>query len=395
VTDDDITMSDSDIGADEIALVTDVLRQRQLSGGPVIDRFEREFAERIGVAHAVAVSSGTAGLHLALIAAGVGDDDLVVTTPYSFIASANAVIYERAIPVFVDVDPVTLNIDPVQVERALADLRAGGDAARRWLPRTGAGQARQVRAVLPVHVFGQPAAMVPLSASARAHGVALVEDACEAIGARHCGAPAGSFGDAAVFGFFPNKQLTTGEGGVIVTGHDEWAALLRSLRNHGRESDGGQLRYPRLGYNYRLDGMSAALGLGQLRRLDDLIAKRSHVASIYRAKLAIDGVEPLPIAAGTTRMSWFVYVIRLVPDIDRDVVMRELARDGIPTRSYFPCIHLQTFYQRRFGYQPGDFPNAETASGRTLALPFHANLSEGAIDRVVASLTSAVERARH
>jgi dTDP-4-amino-4,6-dideoxygalactose transaminase len=385
-----ITMSDADIGDREIALVTDILRQRQLSGGPIVDRFEREFAECIGARHAVAVSSGTAALHLALIAAGVVDGDVVVTTPYSFVASANAVLYQRAIPLFVDVDPVTCNIDPAQVEHALDDLSAGGAAARRWLPRTGADAPHRVRAVLPVHVFGRPAAMEPLRSSARAHGVAIVEDACEAIGAGQGGVAAGCFGDAAAFGFFPNKQLTTGEGGVVVTPHDEWAALLRSLRNHGREGDDGRPEYPRLGYNYRLDGMSAALGLAQLRRLDELLDKRARVAAAYHERLAIDGVQPMRMVGG----SWFVFVVRLAPAIDRDRVMRELAQDGIPSRAYFPCIHLQAFYRDRFGYRPGDFPIAEAASRETLALPFHAGLSDDAIDCVVSSLAAAVERAR-
>lgn len=388
-----ITMADSDIGPDEIALVTEVLRSRALSFGPMIERFEIEWAARMGVAHAVAVSSGTAGLHLSMIAAGVDEDDLVITTPYSFVASANAILYQRAVPVFVDIDPETLNIDPAQVAAALNDLAGDERDARRWLPRQGASAARSARAVLPVHVFGRPAPMPPIVAASRAAGAAVVEDACEAIGARHDGQAAGTFGDASVFGFFPNKQITMGEGGVIATDRADWAELFRSLRNQGRDSDGAWLQYSRLGYNYRLGDMNAALGLAQLRRLDDLLDRRARVAEAYSQRIAIDGVTPLAPAAGTV-MSWFVYVVRLAPDIDRDLVMQRLTQRGIPSRPYFPSIHLQPFYRERFGYRDGDFPHAEAASRATLALPFHANLDRAAIDVVVAALEGAVVEAR-
>lgn len=389
-----ITMADSDIGPSEVALVNDVLRSRALSFGPMIERFEAEWARRLDVAHAVAVSSGTAGLHLSAIAAGVTDGDLVITTPYSFVASANAILYQRAVPIFVDIDPVTLNIDATLVAQALGDLAAGGGAARRWLPRSGAGEGTPARAVLPVHVFGRAAEMRTIVAAARAHGASVIEDACEAIGAAHDGQDVGTFGDASVFGFFPNKQMTMGEGGVIATNRDDWAAQFRSLRNQGRGADGAWLHYTQLGYNYRLGEMSAALGLAQLRRLDELLDKRARVADAYTERLVIDGVEPLALTTGTTRMSWFVYVVRLATDIDRDAVIDALRERGIPSRPYFPSIHLQPFYRERFGFVEGDFPAAEAASRSTLALPFHANLETEAIEIVVEALTAAVALAR-
>ena len=387
-------MADSDIGDAEIALVTEVLRSRALSCGPMIERFEREWADRLGVRFAVAVSSGTAGLHLAMVAAGVGDGDFVITSPYSFVASANAILYQRATPVFVDIDPVSFNIDPVQTAQALADLRAWGPAARRWLPRRGAGPARPAKATLPVHVFGRPAAMEHINAAARSHGSLVIEDACEAIGAERLGRQAGTFGDAAVFGFFPNKQMAMGEGGVVTTDRSDWAELFRSLRNQGRNATGEWLEYGRLGYNYRLDDMSAALGLAQLRRLDELLEKRARVAAAYSERIRIDGIAPISPTPGTTRMSWFVYVIQLDDGTDRDAVIQGLARRGIPSRPYFPCIHLQRFYREQFGFEPGDFPAAEAASRRTLALPFQPNMSTEEVEVVVAALEEAVVEVR-
>jgi dTDP-4-amino-4,6-dideoxygalactose transaminase len=386
-------MADSDIGEAEIRLVTEVLRSRALSCGPMIDRFEREWAERLGTRFAVAVSSGTAGLHLAMIAAGVGDGDVVLTSPYSFVASANAILYQRAIPVFIDIDPVSFNIDPVQTAQALSDLRDGGRAARRWLPRRGAGDARPARAVLPVHVFGEPAAMEALVPAAREHGAHILEDACEATGAERNGRQAGTFGDAAVFGFFPNKQMAMGEGGVVTTDRADWAEMFRSLRNQGRNASGEWLEYTRLGFNYRLDDMSAALGLAQLRRLDELLGKRARVAAAYSERIRLDGVRPLAPTSDGVRRSWFVYVVQL-DGIDRDTVIRALAARGIPSRPYFPSIHLQRFYREQFGFEPGDFPVAEAVSRRTLALPFHPNMSNEEIEIVVAALEEAVAEAR-
>jgi dTDP-4-amino-4,6-dideoxygalactose transaminase len=387
-------MADADIGAAERALVDEVLQSRFLSCGPMVRRFELEWAERLGVQHAVAVSSGTAGLHLAMIAAGVEDGHFVITSPYSFVASANAILYQRAVPIFVDIDPESFNIDPSQVAQALDDLAAGGSAGRRWLPRRGAPAPRAAKAVLPVHIFGRMAAMPEIMPAARAHGTSVIEDACEAVGSEHAGRPAGTFGDAAVFGFFPNKQMAMGEGGVIVTDNDEWAELFRSLRNQGRNTAGDWLEYPRLGFNYRLAEMSAALGLGQLRRLDELLTKRAQVAAAYTSRLNIDGVTAIGPTHAAMRMSWFVYVVRMQADIDRDAVMRTLAARGIPTRAYFPSIHLQRYYRDHFGFEDGDFPIAEAVSRSTLALPFHANMTIDAVDLVVAALTEAVDGAR-
>jgi len=387
-------MADSDIGPSEVALVNEVLRSRALSGGPMIELFEREWAAQVGARHAVAVSSGTAGLHLTMIAAGVTAHDLVVTTPYSFVASANVILYQRAVPVFVDIDPLSLNIDAVRAAEAVEQLASGRAAARRWLPRSGAAGVRRVKALLPVHVFGRPATMAPLLASARLHGASVVEDACEAIGAEHLGRRAGTFGDAAVFGFFPNKQIAMGEGGVITTDSDEWAALFHSLRNQGRTAGGAWLEYGRLGYNYRLNDMSAALGLAQLRRLDELLARRAAVADAYSQRLAEPGITPIAPTPGTTRMSWFVYVVRFDADIDRDLVMRELHERGIPSRPYFPCIHLQPFYRERFGFSEGDFPHAEAASRSTLALPFHANMPLSQVEFVADAVREVVRRLR-
>ncbi|MEQ1728004.1 MAG: DegT/DnrJ/EryC1/StrS family aminotransferase, partial [Vicinamibacterales bacterium] len=389
-----ISMADSDIGPSEVSLVNDVLRSRALSCGPMIDRFEHEWAERLGVRHAVAVSSGTAGLHLAMIAAGVSAHDLVVTTPYSFVASANVILYQRAVPVFVDIDPVTLNLDVALAAEAVDDLAAGRASARRWLPREGAIGVRRVKALLPVHVFGRPVTMGPLLDAARRHRASVIEDACEAVGAEHHGQAAGTFGDAAVFGFFPNKQIAMGEGGVITTNSEEWAALFRSLRNQGRHAGGAWLEYSRLGYNYRLNDMSAALGLAQLRRVDELLARRAAVAAAYSEQLALDGVSPIAPTPGTTRMSWFVYVVRFAEDIDRDLVMRELQARGIPSRPYFPCIHLQPFYRERFGFSDGDFPHAEAASLATLALPFHANMPLSHVEFVAGAVREIVGRVR-
>ena len=402
-----ITMSAPDVSAEDSALVEQVLRSSSLSGGPMVNAFEAEWCERLGGAHAIAVSSGTAGLHLSLIAAGVRAGDFVITSPFSFVASANAALYERAVPIFVDIDPVTLNIDPAAVAQAVHALERGGAEARRWLPRTisasvsggspsggtpAAAQGR-VKAIVPVHVFGQPAEMRPLLDTAARHDLAVIEDACEAVGATHDGQRAGTFGSAAVFGFYPNKQMTTGEGGMIVTADPEWARLSRSLRNQGRDDDATWLRHVRLGYNYRLDEMSAALGLGQLRRLDTLLQGRERIAHGYLDRLKDFEHVTLPrIVPSTTRMSWFVFVVRLAPGIDRDAVIAALAADGVPSRPYFSPIHLQPFYRAQFGYAEGDFPHAEAAGRTALALPFHARLSESELDFITERLARAIAR---
>jgi dTDP-4-amino-4,6-dideoxygalactose transaminase len=311
-----------------------------------------------------------------MIAAGVGEGDLVLTTPFSFVASANCILYVGARPVFVDVEPATLTIDPDALAR-----RA------RALART-----RRVKAILPVHVFGQPADMDAILEVARRERLAVIEDACEAIGAAYRGRPAGTLGDAGVFGFYPNKQMTTGEGGMIVTRHAAWDALLRSLRNQGRDVFDGWLAHSRLGYNYRLDELGAALGAVQVERLDELLARRARVAAWYEARLAgLEDVELPAPAPWTTCTSWFVYVIRVH---ERDRVIRELARRGIPARPYFPPIHLQPLYRARFGFRPGDFPVAEAAGETCLALPFFGNMREEQVDEVSGALAEVLAARR-
>jgi perosamine synthetase len=383
-----VPMASPDLTDSERLAVAQVLNSPILSIGPQVVAFEQSQAAYVGVQHGVAVNSGTSGLHLCVIAAGVDAGDLVITTPFSFIASANCIMYERAIPIFVDVDPATGNIDPALVAEAANDLKRGGAAAARWLPRNvSASTVRQLRALLPVHAFGQPADMDPIQATAQQHGLAVIEDACEALGARYKGRSAGSLGDAAVFAFYPNKQMTTGEGGLIVTDRADWADLSRSLRNQGRDIFDAWLNHTRLGYNYRLDEMSAALGLAQMQRIEDLIAKREQVAGWYNERLAdLELVERPLIAADTTRMSWFVYVIRVRPPVDRTALMGQLAEQGIPSRPYFTPIHLQPFYRQQFGYQPGDFPITERLGDVSLALPFSGVMTEAQVDLVCETL---------
>jgi len=369
-----IPLSLPDITVEERRLVDDVLRSGQLAGGPVLAAFEREFAAYCGARHAIGMSSGTAALHVAMIAAGVGEGDQVITSPFSFIASANSILFERGTPVFVDIDPATLTIDPQATVETIETLAPRG----------------RLRAVLPVHIFGRPAEMEAIVSAARRHGVAVLEDACEAIGASSDGVLAGRWGDAAAFGFYPNKQMTTAEGGVLLTDRDDWARLARSLRNQGRSQDGPWL-HERLGYNYRLSDVCAAIGLGQLRRLDDLLAMRASVAAQYDALLRdIAGVTPLARPRDGMRLSWFVYVVRLDAEIDRDRLMTALASRGIDSRAYFPPIHLQPFYRQRFGFRPGSFPHAEAAGQSLLALPFHGNLSADEVGYVCAAVAEEV-----
>lgn len=393
-----IPMSSPDLTDAEITAVHQVLATPSLSIGPRLEAFERAVAAYVGAAHAAGVSSGTSGLHLCVIAAGVSDGDLVITTPFSFVASANCILYERGIPVFVDVDPATGNIDPALVAQAVHDLAQGGAAAQRWLPRsTPNPQAptSNLKAILPIHAFGQPADMDPILDLARRSGLAVIEDACEAIGAGYKGRAVGTLGDAAVFAFYPNKQMTTGEGGVIVTGDEAWANLFRSLRNQGRDVFDTWLNHTRLGYNYRLDELSAALGLAQMGRIEEMLAKRERVAGWYDERLAsVELVERPVIVPTTSRMSWFVYVVRFRPPASRDRVMSRLAEAGIPSRPYFAPIHLQSFYRERFGYRRGDFPVTEALGETSLALPFSSVMSEAQVDRVCACLRAAVEGGR-
>ena len=389
-----IPMSSPDISAAEIDAVNAVLHTPMLSMGPQIEAFEQAGAAYVGARHAIGVNSGTAGLHLGIIAADVQPGQLVVTTPFSFIASANSILYERGVPIFVDVDPQTGNIDPNLVRAVVADLDTGGPAAHKWLPPALRGRRSSIlfgvyttRAILPVHAFGQPADMDPILAVARQYGLRVIEDACEAIGAEYKGRKAGTFGDMSVFAFYPNKQMTTGEGGLIVTDDAEWATLFHSLRNQGRDVFDEWLCHSRLGYNYRLDEMSAALGVTQLGRLDELLAKRARVADWYNTLLAGEELIDVPhLAATTTRMSWFVYVVRIKPPARRDDVMHRLAEVDIASRPYFSPIHLQPLYRSRFGYQPGDFPIAEHLGDVSLALPFWGTMTADQVECVVASL---------
>ncbi len=390
-----IPMARPDITAAEVEAVVEVLRTPYLSLGPRLTQFEAEAAAYLGARHAIAVANGTAGLHLCVIAAGLHEGDLALTTPFSFVASANVCLYERAIPVFVDIDPATLNIDPTLLAEAAEDLTRGGSRAARRLPPSLRDSCitGRLKAILPVHAFGQPAAMDEINAVARANGLALIEDACEAIGATYNGRHAGTLSDAGVFAFYPNKQMTTGEGGLIVTDREEWAALCRSLRNQGRDVFDAWLNHSRLGYNYRLDELSAALGLAQLRRLPELLAKRERVANLYGERLrGIEGVAAPYVSPTTTRMSWFVYVVRLAGEVDRDAVMAELAARGIPSRPYFTPIHLQPFYRRLFGYREGDFPVSEAAGRSCLALPFFGGMTAEEVDYVCEHLANAIDR---
>ncbi|MBX7234797.1 MAG: DegT/DnrJ/EryC1/StrS family aminotransferase [Caldilineales bacterium] len=392
----DIGMSSPDITAAERAAVMSVLESRFLSLGPKIVAFEQALAHYVGAAHAIAVNSGTSGLHLTVIAAGIGEGDLVITTPFSFVASSNVVLYERGVPIFVDVDPVTGNIDAARAAEAAADLCRGGRAADRWLPpalRNGRSGGRQglLKAVLPVHAFGQPADMDAIMATAQAYGLTVIEDACESIGATYQGQETGVIGKAGVFAFYPNKQMTTGEGGIIVTNDDAWADLFRSLRNQGRDVFDSWLNHSRLGYNYRLDEMSAALGLVQVHRLDELLGKRAQVAAWYEERLAdVEAIQTPTVAASTTRMSWFVYVVRVRPPASRNQVMTELEKVGIPSRPYFSPIHLQPFYRQRFGYEPGAFPITEELGQVSLALPFSGVMTEDEVDWVCGRLKKVV-----
>lgn len=383
-----IPMASPDITAAEITAVNQVLHTPILSIGPQIVAFEQALASTLGIAHAVGVNSGTSGLHLCVIAANITDNDLVITSPFSFIASANSILYERGVSLFVDVDRATGNIDPTLVAEAAHDLAKGGAAAKRWLPPAlRDAPVGRLKAIMPIHAFGQPADMDPLMATAKTYELRVIEDACESIGATYKGRQSGTIGDAAVFAFYPNKQLTTGEGGMIITANEEWRNLFRSLRNQGRDVFDAWLNHTRLGYNYRLDELSAALGLVQVQRIEELLAKRQRVAEWYNERLAQNELIECPyVAPTTTRMSWFVYVVRIRKPADRNEVMRRLGAVGIPSRPYFTPIHLQPFYRQRFGFGPGDFPMTEELGDVSLALPFSGMLSEAQVDEVCTQL---------
>jgi perosamine synthetase len=362
------------IGAREEELVLDVLRSRHLALGPMLPAFERALGDHVGVEHVSAVSSGTAGLHLALRASGVAAGDEVVTTPFSFVASANSILYEGARPVFCDIDPRTLNIDPAAAAAAVGERTTG---------------------LLPVHIFGYPAALPQLEALAARHGLWIVEDACEALGSTHGdGTAVGARGNPAVFAFYPNKQLTTGEGGAVVSPDAAVKQRIDSERNQGRAPDMGWLDHDRLGFNYRLSDVACALGVAQVERLDAMLAARARIAGLYSEALAgVEGLElPCPDADGDRR-SWFVYVVQLPAGVDRDGAIRELRARGIDSKPYLPAIHLMSFYRERFGHREGEFPVCEDVAARSLALPFFPELTDGEVERVVAALAEVVESA--
>ena len=383
----EIPMSSPDLTDAERQAIAAVMQTPSLSMGDEIKEFEAAFSSFTGRQHAIGVSSGTAGLHLCVRTAGISDGDLVITTPFSFVASANVLLFERAVPVFVDVDPLTGNIAPDLVHQAASELIQGGQAARKWLPRKGVSEHARLKALLPVDVFGQPADMDPILETARSLGLEVIEDACEALGASYKDRLAGTLGDYGVFAFYPNKQITTGEGGMIVTDDERAAAMMRALRNQGRAPGDTWLQHTHLGYNYRLDELSAALGRVQMSRLPELLARREQVAGWYNERLPeIPGVEAPQVAPHSTRTSWFVYVVRFDSAIDRDKVASQLGQAGIPARPYFLPIHLQPYMVERFGYQPGDFPITEDLGRRGLALPFSGVMNVDQVDQVCRSL---------
>ena len=356
------------IGDRERQLVDEVLRSGQLSLGPMTTRFEREFAARIGTKHAVSCSSGTAGLHMCLHAAGVGPGDEVITSSFSFVASANAVLFTGADVVFAEVDPLTFNMDPAAVEAAIT-------------PRT--------KAIEIVDIFGYPAEIPALLDIADRHGLKVVEDACQTIDGAYDGRKLGTWGHPAVYGFYANKQLTTAEGGIIFTDDDELYGLLKSLSNQGRSDDGAWLVHSRLGFNYRMSDVHSAIGIAQLERLDDLLAGRARAAAWYQERVAgIPGVTPM--YEGPQRRSWFVYAPRLDEGLDRDAVIRDLDALGISAKPYLPCIHLQPFYRERFGYEPGHLPVTEAISRSTIALPFFPEMTEEQVQTVCDALARVV-----
>jgi perosamine synthetase len=382
-----IPMSSPDLTELERQAVLDVLNTPILSMGQHTPAFEKTFCDLTGAKHAIAVNSGTAGLHLCVRAAGIGEGDLVITTPFSFVASSNVLLFENAVPVFVDIDPRTGNIDTSLMAEAARDLVEGGKKAEKWLPRKGSGKKRALKALLPVDVFGQPADYDPIQKIARQLDLPVIEDSCEALGATYKGRQAGTFGESAVFAFYPNKQITTGEGGVIITSNDKAADFMRALRNQGRAPGDTWLQHTHLGYNYRIDEMSAALGTVQMRRLDELLKKRDRVAGWYNERLSeIPAIETPIVDTNTTRMSWFVYVVRFNSSVNRDALVKRLEARGIPARPYFAPIHWQPYMVERFGFRPGDFPVADDLGRRSLALPFSGVMTEEQVEYVCAAI---------
>lgn len=373
-----VSLSSPDISAEERRWVLHVLSGRTLSLGPMLPAFEEALARVAGTRYAIAVNSGTSALHLCVKAAGIGEGDEVITTPFSFVASANCLLYERAVPKFADIDLNTYNLDPAIAAAKITD---------------------RTRAILPVHVFGYPCDMDAIGRLAARNELPVIEDSCEALGASFHGRPAGSLGHSGAFAFYPNKQITTGEGGAVVTNDPQTARLCRSWRNQGRGEGGAWLQHERLGYNYRIADINCALGLAQLSRLPEILAKRAKVAATYDGMLSDVGevVRP-PRPSGDSAMSWFVYVVRLADDFsqpDRDRILMLLKEAGIGCGNYFSPIHLQTHFREMFGYRPGDFPVTEHVARRTIALPFHNNLKQSEVELVVQTLSRAIETVSH
>jgi perosamine synthetase len=369
----EIPLSRPDLDESDVEAVAGVLRTPELSLGPAGPKFEAAMCGYTGARHAATVSSGTSGLHLGVIAMGLKRGDEVVTTPFSFVASTNCLLFEDVTPVFADIDPTTWDLDPRAAEAAITS---------------------RTRALLPVHVFGRPCLIEDLTALARRRGLGVIEDSCESLGSTVNGKHTGTFGDFGVFAFYPNKQMTTGEGGMVITDDDQIASTCRSLRNQGRGDGGGWLDHPRLGFNYRLSDLQSALGFSQLRRIEQFIADRQRVNELYRSALAdIPGVVlPAPDRPGE-RTSWFVFVIRLADGFerdDRDAVLAHLRSRGIGCRNYFVPIHLQPYMRERFGFKAGDFPVTERIAERTISLPFFGKLSSDEIERVADALREAV-----
>lgn len=363
-----IPMSAPVIIEEDVQAVAEIVRSGRLALGPKTEEFEKRIAEYVGVKHAVAVSSGTAALHLLVRALGLGPSDEVLVPSFTFVASVNVLLYEGATPVFVDIEPETYNLDPEDLERKIT---------------------KHTKAIMVVDVFGHPAEWDEIVRIAKKHNLRIIDDSCEALGAEYKGKKLGQFGDAAAFAFYPNKQMTTGEGGVIVTDNQEIARLCRSLRNQGRGEMGAWLEHERLGYNYRMTEMSAALGVSQLSRIDVLLAKRERVARMYTERLSgLDFVRP-PAVRPHVRMSWFVYVVTLGAGLHRDRVMAALADQGIPSRGYFSPVHLQPYVRAQLGTREGTLPVTEEAARRTVALPFHGNMTVDEVDTVVEALKRA------
>ena len=365
-----VPLSGPDLGEREEELVLEVMRSGRLSLGPTVDRFEELLAERVGAPYAAAVSSGTAGLHLLAITAGIGPGDEVITSPYSFAASANCFLYEGGVPVFADIDPVTLNLAPAAVEAAVTE---------------------KTKAIVGVDIYGRSCELDELRAIADRHGLKFISDSCEALGAEYKGAELGSHGVPCVFAFYPNKQMTTAEGGIVTTHSEEEWRVIRSLRNQGRGDSGGWLEHVRLGFNYRLSDVAAAMGVGQIERLDEILAARSRVAEQYTELLRdIDGVElPCPDDADHIR-SWFVYVVLLPDNATRERVIATFEREEIGYNRYLPSIHLQPYMRERYGFSEGMCPVSEDVSSRSLALPFFTGLQPDAQQRVAEVLAGAL-----